>query len=1027
MSHGRIELSDVQKRVINHDRGYLRIVACPGSGKTETVSRRVAELVKKGVKPSTIVAFTFTNKAADGLKSRIRTMLEEWGGRRDVGDMYVGTIDSFCLYMLKRIKPEYRSFEILDSARRAAFVDRWYNALGLADLADLGKWRTMAKFCRSVDRAVTEGVDMSSISDEAFVSCYEAYTKKLREERFFDFISIIATLLDTLERDPAALAQVSREVKHVVFDEYQDVNKLQETLLEFLSRGVDSICVVGDDDQNIFQWRGSDISHIRDFSERYDRRYVTTENLSVNYRATDALVRVASRLAARNTKRIPKNMRAYEQKGKFESGDIVRHHFATDTEEFEYVCDTMDCLRGTEFEEKGVARPLSYRDMAVIVRTNEDAARIMRHMSERRIPCVADSGTSVFERPVVSLALDCIMYAFGRDGYQTDGVPDPAELEGRYAEAVPSGDVRAFSKGLEAVKGRAEAVIAKGFRDWLPNLGLQEFYHRIVNAMGAERGCLSDADMYNLAVLSAAISDYEYVYRSLRARQVGGLQWFISQFAENEYADPARGDPGQVDAVRVLTIWKAKGLEFPAVFVPSFDKRRRPNPSQVFIDDGLYDKARYDGGDEDDRRAYYTAVTRSQKYLFLTSAERREICASQPLPKKSRKPSPFLDEMDGAEFSPAAPIGRPKMEGGAGAARVDLIQSSYSELSMYDRCPHDYRIRHVMGFSAGVPAAFGYGTNIHNILNHLHAGFAQNGAVPDEEYIRKVFDRMFYLRFAPGAVNENMKKAGIRVVLNYMRLHGGDFERILETEKRFEFTVGGALISGSIDLLKRVGDDGAGGIEIIDFKSDRRGDDGRYELDHSEQVRFYAYAVQESLGSRPAVATIHHLDTQAREPVDISGAALDATKKRIAEKVDLIRSRSFDPAPDEVKCRGCDFRALCPHKGFEVGTEFGTTKSEKRENDTVRADDAPPPGELRQSLVSDSVRRKAEKLAAALIVRNPDGSHAVPSSSNPGKSYTVSADLKCQCKGFKKYPEWYPGFVPTCSHVEAVKIYSRRA
>lgn len=1026
MSPGRIELSDVQKRVIDHDRGHLRIVACPGSGKTETVSRRVAELVKKGVEPSTIVAFTFTNKAADGLKSRIRTMLEEWGGRRDVGDMYVGTIDSFCLYMLKKLKPEYRSFEILDSARRAAFVDRWYNVLGLADLADLGKWRTMAKFCRSVDRAVTEGVDMSSISNEAFVSCYEAYAKKLREERFFDFISIIATLLDVLERDPDALAQVGRDVKHVVFDEYQDVNKLQETLLEFLSRGADSVCVVGDDDQNIFQWRGSDISHIRDFSERYDRRSVTTENLDVNYRATDALVRVAGRLAARNTNRIPKNMRAYEHKGGFESGDIVRHHFATDTEEFEYVCDTMDCLRGTGFEEKGAGRPLSYRDMAVIVRTNEDAARIMRHMSGRGVPCVADSGTNVFERPVVSLALDCIMYAFEQDGYQTDGVPDPAELEGRYAEAVPSGDARAFSKGLEAVKARAGAVIAKGVRDWLPNLGLQEFYHRILNAMGAERGCLSEADMYNLAVLSAAISDYEYVYRSLRARQVVGLKWFISQFAENEYADPARGDPGQVDAVRVLTIWKAKGLEFPAVFVPSFDKRRRPNPSQVFIDDGLYDKARYDGGDEDDRRAYYTAVTRSQKYLFLTSAEKREIGVSQKPPKKSRKPSPFLDEMAGAEFSPAAPIDRPKTEGGAGAARADLIQSSYSELSMYDRCPHDYRLRHVMGFSAGVPAAFGYGTNIHNILNYLHAGFEQNGAVPDEAHIRKLFGRMFYLRFAPGAVNENMKEAGIKVVLNYMRLHGGDFERILETEKRFEFTVAGALISGSIDLLKRVGDGGASGIEIIDFKSDRRGDDGRYELNHSEQVRFYAYAVQESLGSRPAVATIHHLDTQARDPVDISGAALDATKKKIAEKVDLIRRRSFDPTPEDAKCRGCDFRALCPHKGFEVGTEFRTAKSEKRENDTVRPDDAPPAGELRPSYVSASVRKKAENLARDSIVRNPDGSHTVPSSSDSGKSYTVSADLKCQCKGFKKYPEWYPGFVPTCSHVEAVKIYSRR-
>ncbi|MDA7990358.1 MAG: ATP-dependent helicase, partial [Gammaproteobacteria bacterium] len=332
MVANKIILSPEQEAAIRHSRGHLRIIACPGSGKTETVSRRVAKLVKSGVEPSTIVAFTFTVKAADELKGRIRGILEtECREKSDVGDMYVGTIDSFCLYMLKKISPKYKNFEVLDDARRYAFLDRWYFKIGLPDIqGDESKSRTISKFQNSIDMVLTEGIDTSDISNKGFTECFTRYREMLKEQRFFDFASVIRTFIDLLGSDADVLKQVNDEVKHVVFDEYQDVNLPQERMLELLSKGAESVCVVGDDDQNIFQWRGSDVGHIRDFPEKYKAYGVTTEMLEINYRATGALVGMAGRLIGHNTNRVGKEMRPHVgQHNTFEHGDIFHRHFGT--------------------------------------------------------------------------------------------------------------------------------------------------------------------------------------------------------------------------------------------------------------------------------------------------------------------------------------------------------------------------------------------------------------------------------------------------------------------------------------------------------------------------------------------------------------------------------------------------------------------------------------------------------------------------------------------------------------------------
>lgn len=928
LQHDGLEFTSEQLEAILHRKGHLCIIACPGSGKTEVVSQRISKLIQSGVPPETIVAFTFTEKAAESLKLRIRRIIQkDCSNRSDVGGMFIGTIDSFCLYLLKRLRPEYRSFEVLDEAKRMAFMDRWYYALGLQSLEStwMGKWRVIKQFCRDADLVLTEAVDLSGSPMREFAECYNKYTDKLSEERFFDFTTIIHTLLQVLESDSDALARLNREVKHVVFDEYQDVNRLQELLLEKLSIGSDSVCVVGDDDQNIFQWRGSDVRHILGFVDRYKKYGAKMVRIGKNFRATKALVETAELFIANNTSRIDKKM-AHNEKSlrTSEDGDMLHKHFDTDLEEFEFIVEKINSLVGTEFIDKyNRQTALSLKDFAIIVSTNEDAARVMSFLEQHGIRCLADSGSGIFDGQAVSLALDCISFVFRCPGYTTgNDIPTILDLKRKHQDLFGKEESEKFAKSLLKVKAMAKKIIRQGRLDYLPNLGLQEFYQRILNAMGAERGIFDELIMYNLAVLSRAISDYEYVYQRIRAREIRGLKWFVFGYASSGYSDPQHSDPGLFQAVRVLTIWKAKGLEFPVVFIPTFVKKQKKR-NFSFVDAELYESDRYAGSVEDERRAFYTAITRSEKYLFLTGAKQRKIVVKSNHSIREIHPHPFIGEIVNSHFSKRLITDKPKCSHEIRQESEKLYPTSYSQLSIYDRCPYDFKLRHVHGFNAGVPAPFGYGRVIHNIINVIHNNYIQRKNIPTEKEIEELVDKMFHLRFAPGTMSDKMKKSGLQVVKNYVELHKDDFDKILETEKRFEFISDNSMITGEIDLLKKI--NGAGEVaevEIIDFKTEKADGKGRYEMDHSEQVRFYSYASKKSLGYKPEKAVIHHLDTSRKEVVDITEGELEKTSGRIKSKVDLILGKEFTATPEKAKCAGCDFKAICQFKGFEVGAGF---------------------------------------------------------------------------------------------------------
>ncbi|MEO9309605.1 MAG: ATP-dependent DNA helicase [Nitrososphaera sp.] len=921
----RIVLTPEQKKAINHNSGHLRIIACPGSGKTEVVSRNVATMIQNGVDPKNIVAFTFTEKAADELKTRIRKILdEECPKRADFGDMFIGTIHAFCFFILKEIEPLYRSYDVLDEAKRFAFLSKpqnFYHQVKLDRLKEhhnLSYPKTIDRFLYSADIVMMENIDPSKITDKRFVSCYRAYRKLLDKEKYFDFSTIIHTLVRVLKTDKEKRKLLRERVKHIILDEYQDVNKLQELLLGLLSEGAESVVVVGDDDQSIYHWRGSDVSIIRDFAKRYGKKYkVRDVCLDTNFRSTEAIVHTARSFIEHNVNRLPKSMTHNPKlERKHEDGDIVHKHFQTEDDEFDFIVDKIRELNNTEFiDKKNRHYSLSLDDFAVLVRTNEDAARIINHFEKNGINCIAYSGKSVFDRPEVQLAMDCISYVFDCRGYKTDYPPDIKTLRSTYAsvfnqETYPNANPDDFVAKINLIRQKAQKILGKSPKDYLGGLGLQEYYYLILNAMGAENFDFGEVMNYNLAQLSAAISDYETVWTRLRASEIGGFFWFVISYAQSHYAETQHSDTTIINAVKVLTIHKAKGLEFPVVFVPNFVLKQRRRQNFSFVDDRLYSVQKYEGDTEDERRIFYTAITRSEKYLFLTGCKRRHDR------KRDILPHPFIQEIDKKYFSTSLSTKKAKSVLPPKEEIVGIYSTSFSELSSYTRCPHDFRMRHIYGFNAGVPVTFGYGTNIHNVLNLIHSRYIREKKLPSDKEIEQTFERMFKLRYATKKISENMKKAGIKLVKNYVKLHSSDFNRILETEKNFEFVIDQALINGQIDLIKRVDENrNLAAVELIDFKTEKQ--NGAYAVDFEKQLRYYAIACLESLGLKPKKAFVHHLDEGTKSEVDISEKLLSETKHEIKEQVGKILKREFPAKSDKEICQDCDYKLICPYKKFK--------------------------------------------------------------------------------------------------------------
>ncbi len=900
----------------------LQIIACAGSGKTQVISQRISSLLALDeVEPRNIVAFTFTEKAAAELKDRVLSILERDGIERlGLAEMYIGTMHGYCLDLLQRLVPDTFKFSVLTEITARMLIDRNSKKSGLttcptasSGTPKLRRYIHSKLYMQLTSVLREDSVDWSAIPYGVEAS-FRDYVTLLYGHANFDFTEIIHLVVQLLEADPdededAAIVQqhVRDDIRYVVVDEYQDVNPLQERLVRSLVQYGANLCVVGDDDQTIYQWRGSEVSNIVTFTGRYDGvRQVT---LAENFRSSEGVIEVGRSIA----ELIPADQRLHKAmvRGGHQSwtrGDLLACDFDDEAAEAAWICDRIHGMRGLEFHDEPDSEPrgLSWSDFAVLFRSvAHDAGPLVEELRRRDIPYVVKGLNRLFDSPEIQAVVGIFEYMASR-------IP-ATDLRQRWDDARLFPDGASWDEALTVLdEGRD---FDRGERWGVYNI--QRLYLEFLEALGLREETVpgdpvrAELVFYQLGKFSQAISDFETIYfnTSPKEKYEAFAGWLEHQ-APDYYAD-SDADVGYAtpDAVTLSTVHQAKGMQWPAVFIPCLRANRFPAKRQgglnlfhVIPDTAIANSDRYRGTFEDEARLFYVGVTRAQKYLLVSFS---------PGPNQLyRRRSVFFDHCAAQQWFSTRDSGVP-----SGAPRLQPrpvhdtpnVTFSFSELKYLFECGYQFKLRFLYGFNPPLHEALGYGKGLHDALSEVHKR-ALAGDLVGLDAAEDLVDRHLHTPYAYPELRSTLRRAAVKSVERYLTEHESDLANTVHSEKQIQVHITpGITVDGRIDLIRRLDTDE---LSIVDFKSTARAQDEDVTRD---QLHVYVVGYEELTGERADLVEVLNLDEEGKTiREEVEDPLLVQVRGRIREAGESLRENNLPRLPIWTEsCSKCDLAELC--------------------------------------------------------------------------------------------------------------------
>jgi DNA helicase-2/ATP-dependent DNA helicase PcrA len=922
----------------NQVRIHTQILAGAGSGKTQQIACEVADLLESGVLPRHIVALTFAVDAAAELKDRIATIARQrFGSVHGMAELFVGTIHSYCLWLLQTHLFEYAKYTILSEVQLRLLVTRYNRSSGLTNAPILsgpsaGQYLTrqpedVRTYLDAITVLRTAEVDWSLVPVE-FCSAHDQFLALLDRRRFLDFTGLLAETVRALCNTSDLVcrqmqSQVAETVRHVVVDEAQDSDDLQVRLLRRLADLGATICAVGDDDQAIHGYRGCSNHHILSFGQ--DFHPVRRITHAQNYRSSEAIVTTARRIIELNPNRFDKPLVASGHQ-KWERGDLLALTFDDPEAEATWIAQKIKDMLGTPFRDTqdGEIRGLSYSDCAILFRSVKlSAGPFVAALQKAGIPYQMSGMANLFTVAEVRAAVCSFVYLAGQ-----------AEVD-ELQEMWRCADLGLTDEDIAA--GLALLDTARVWDQYLndtPNgeetINLQQVYLCLLDALrvreervpptkaNAPRG---EIVLANLGRFSSVIGDFEKIcFHSKPAqRKCREFAWWLRKVAPAHYEEATGGGYGQTDAVRVMTIHAAKGQEWPIVFLPALIDGRFPvRPGtrgrtrwHLIPRAAVRNAARYDTTLEEERRLFYVGMTRAKKYLYSTFA---------PIPnsRSLNRPSQFfLDYIQSSYVLTHEParVTSNKLPVRSGRQTPDIVLS-YTDLRYYFDCPYSFKLRLVYGFQAPYDTSLGFSKGLHDTVAEVHKRALQGEVVPSSE-APKLVERHLHLPFAPKPNAERMRKAAEEAVGLYLRNQGDNLLKVRHAELPIEIHLsGGITVCGRADLIRSLETDE---LSIVDFKSRKR---SQAEDVSRLQLHAYAAAYEDQTGIRADVVEIYNLDAieethgtkqtgiSLREVVDET--VLQAVRERITKAGEAIRQGNLPRlAAWCSSCDVCDFAATC--------------------------------------------------------------------------------------------------------------------
>lgn len=965
-----------QRRAVEWDTGPLLIVAGAGTGKTAVITRRIAHLIAtKKARPSEILALTFTDKAAAEMEERV-DVLVPYG----YTDIWISTFHAFGDRVLRDnalvlgLPPDYR---VLNRAEQVLFLRENLFELPLRVYRPAGDptrhlRALVSLFSRAKDEAASPadylryaeslaedvGCRMSDVGEcgneelraEAerqmeLARAYEAYQRLLGERGLVDFGDLITLTLRLFREHPGALRPYQERWRYILVDEFQDTNHAQFEIVKLLAARHRNVTVVGDDDQAIYKWRGAAISNILDFTRTYpDAAKIV---LARNYRSGQAILDAAYRLIRHND---PDRLEVREGVSK----RLVAHRPQGPPPEhlhFDTLSTEADAVAGriAQRVERGEWR---YRDVAILARANSDAEPFLRALNMRAIPFHFSGSRGLYDREEIRLVLAFLraladprdslsLYYLGTSALYLVGATDMARclatarqknrsLEWVFRNLDSYGDLSA------EVSHESRAALAKMLDD-LDKMREHSaahptgrvLYEYLVERTGYVKRLASSGNVDDETRVRNLARFFDIVARTAPLLRYDRVAEFLRHLDDLIDAgdDPAvaEADP-DADAVQVMTVHKAKGLEFPVVFVVScvdgrFPVSRRGDPIELpeaLIRDMLPE------GDhhlQEERRLFYVAMTRARRELYLTSA--RDYGGLRP-----RKVSRFvLEALDApartAQTFRASATEQIHRHAPPAANAVTLegilpkdgaISVSFRQLDDYQTCPLKFKYAHILRVPVTRDHRVAYGTAIHEAVREYNRRRARRQPITLDELLAH-FESVWVNEGFISREHEEQRMAEGRAVLAAFYEHQASAGTIpTMVESPFSFARGNTRVRGRWDRV----DIRDGQVCIVDFKTSDVREQGRADerARDSLQLRLYSLAYGEVYGQLPDRLEMHFLG-----PDGVVVGALAPQAAWVARAADVIdqvadgiRRQDFVATPDWFRaCRYCAFSTICPY------------------------------------------------------------------------------------------------------------------
>jgi DNA helicase II / ATP-dependent DNA helicase PcrA len=911
-----MRLGAEQARAAAIGRGAVRMVAGAGTGKTAVIAERFRRLVAGGASPASILVMTFTERAAAEMRQRIEDLIGEPAPA-------VGTFHSIALGWLRS---DGRLVGVSPGFRILAGADRWILArelmwkLGdpvltgderpddlvspalqmlerlkqeLVPLKKLAAWAA-ATHGDETDPGVAERVELM----QASVRLFGAYERACRKQRWLDFEDLLTLAVRLLEEQPSLRLAYRARFPHVLVDEYQDLNLAQERLVELIAEGGDPF-VVGDDDQSIYRFRGASRASLERFRSRFPGALTIT--LGRNYRSSRRIVTAAATLIANNEARLPKELRASRPGQKVElwlcpDGDTEASAIATEAERL-------------------AATGIALRRIAVLCRTNAIARPIAEALAARRLPHVIIGGRGFYDRLEVKDVIALLRV-----------LRDPTDVVAlaRVLTRPPAGLDPAAA--LSTLRDRNGALPLEALERWSPSAALasvlralaalaasvdvRELFFELMEKTGYLQALEINLEPSEGARATANVSRFaELIAEFCETSAARSLEAYMHHLdlvllsGEDEESAPV---DGFVDAIQVMTIHQAKGLEFDAVFVPGLVEGRLPqtgrSPRFELPPAVLEPLVR---GREDvvaeERRLLYVAMTRARRHLYLTRASHYDG-------GRRWRDSRFLAEVRSAgtrnvtELEVAA-IERPPPRPSP-VPREGHVVLSYSAIAAYRDCPRQYWYRYEQRLPAVQSAEAVQGVVLHEVLRR--AGEArQRSEKVSAALLSSLHDEVWAETDFPDSRRApTFKRNGADQLEAYRK--GGGFDGTPEyLEQPFSVEVDGWTLRGVIDRVDRT----ESGRRILDYKSGRPVTRAKRDL----QVALYALGAAAALGVGPEGLELDVVYLASGETVqlDRTDALVAEAKKQGAEAAEGVRAGRFEAKPDRRRCRLCPYRLAC--------------------------------------------------------------------------------------------------------------------